>query len=350
MYSQALRGWCTLAALFLTSISVESEVVPQNISYAKLFGTEQFLFVGLSKCYLSAELSPPPRNLIAQQYTIPWPRKRVASKYFFEKVHVNLENSYSYVGGSLLQEQVVSLLLRIETAVLFDSRYRTVYVLRNMSMHESVFDMECVTFYMQLMPDGRLIFHQLNVFRDVHPSNIGRMLWTEDPYHRKFYYAQKEKNKKMTIYSVPFGDILETLLDGKPGAPVQSFHGDDFRNLYGSLMTVVCNGTNPDIQQFDQSNSLRLLFDDDFCALQNANGGKCTVRGMRIVEEVIKEDQALSSYFWLIALIIALILVIMVLLICLYRRRNVMETTFTKMNRSQVQYYPTFSSERSFDY
>uniref|UniRef100_A0A183EB52 Sema domain-containing protein n=1 Tax=Gongylonema pulchrum TaxID=637853 RepID=A0A183EB52_9BILA len=246
--------------------------------------------------------------------------------------------------------------------------------LRNMSMHESVFDMECVTFYMQLMPDGRLIFHQLNVFRDVHPSNIGRMLWTEDPYHRKFYYAQKEKNKKMTIYSVPFGDILETLLDGKPGAPVQSFHGDDFRylsvsrgvaivyafeagnakqfiyNLYGSLMTVVCNGTNPDIQQFDQSNSLRLLFDDDFCALQNANGGKCTVRGMRIVEEVIKEDQTLSSYFWLIALIIALILVIMVLLICLYRRRNVMETTFTKMNRSQVQYYPTFSSERSFDY
>ncbi|VDK59053.1 unnamed protein product, partial [Gongylonema pulchrum] len=60
MYSQALRGWYTLAALLLVSISFKSENVPQNISYAKLFGTEQFLFVGLSKCYLSAELSPPP--------------------------------------------------------------------------------------------------------------------------------------------------------------------------------------------------------------------------------------------------------------------------------------------------
>lgn len=76
-----------------------------------------------------------------------------------------------------------------QVAVLIDSKYRTVYALRNMTLGDNHFSLEYITFYMQFMPDGRLIFHELNTPQNLHRSNNGRMLWTEDPYYRKVCFT-----------------------------------------------------------------------------------------------------------------------------------------------------------------
>lgn len=67
-----------------------------------------------------------PGNLIAQQLRIPWSRqKRPLALYG----HVNLENSYNYVGDNLLQKQVVSTIIQFSAYQLIHRHFDFIKVI-----------------------------------------------------------------------------------------------------------------------------------------------------------------------------------------------------------------------------
>ncbi|CAG9530516.1 unnamed protein product [Cercopithifilaria johnstoni] len=269
-----------LLAVVLSGNFVCSLQMKNNLAFVKLFGIEQFMLISLSHCHLITEEMSPlnacpyhsiihmsglsnqyncsdltlhlilrdnevPKvlilgakriygNLIAQQLQISLP----GQKRSFTHMHVNLESSYYYIGNNVLQKQVI--------ATLFDNNERMLYVLRNITLSDGYFTLECISFYMQFISNGRLNFFELNTFRNIHPSNNERILWTEDPYHHKFYYVKKRTDNKIIIYSIPCEDIMQTLLDGKPGKPVQIFREANLRHLSVSrgvaIIDILDNG------------------------------------------------------------------------------------------------------------
>uniref|UniRef100_A0A1I8EJH4 Uncharacterized protein n=1 Tax=Wuchereria bancrofti TaxID=6293 RepID=A0A1I8EJH4_WUCBA len=368
-----------------------------KLAFAKLFHTEQFLFVALSNCHLIVEEissmnacsyvntirmsaisnqsncsdlrlhlilrdNEVPKvlilgakkvfgNLIAQQLQIPWPRQKRIFTNVSEKTYVNLESSYNHIGDNLLQKQVV--------ATLVDNKERILYVLRNLTLAEDHFTLECIRFYMQFMPNGRLNFYELNAFRNIHSNNNIRILWTEDPYHRKFYYVEKQADNEFILYSFPYESIMQILLSGKQGTPVQTFEGVNLRylsvsrdiavihtiegknakqlitNLYGqSSLTITCN-----MRKSVSSNlsGAIVLFDDELCALQEANDNNCTKMNKSIIDKQYQSWSMHSLFYGFIVLILLLLLILIQLLICLYWHRSMVEQSLTIDNCSLTQ-------------
>uniref|UniRef100_A0A915Q876 Uncharacterized protein n=1 Tax=Setaria digitata TaxID=48799 RepID=A0A915Q876_9BILA len=337
-------GWFTLLTLHgFVCLTQQSN----KITYAKLFGTKQFLFVTLSKCHLTVEQSPASsacpyhtityfsglsnqsscqnlqlhlilRNrelpkvlilgatrvfgsLIGQQLQIPWPRKKsTSSAYVFEKIHINLESSYNYVGRNLPQQQVL--------ATLVDSEERMLYVLRNITLADGSFILECSTFYIQFTSDDRLIFYELSTFRNIHPNNNDRILWTEDSYRRQFYYVEKRKDQ-VILYSMHFSDIMQAFLNGISGTVMRIFtdtelyylrvsrgiaviHASERGNVKQFItslddsLTITCNKTTWPIL-VHPSTTMILLFDNELCSLQEANGSNCTANDKGDVDNTL---------------------------------------------------------------
>ncbi|KAL3994160.1 putative integral membrane protein [Acanthocheilonema viteae] len=399
--SFALLIFAALSACFVCSSKMNNK-----LAFVKLFGNKQFFFISLSHCQLlTEEVSPlntcPYRsiirmsslsdqfncshltlhlisrdnevpkililgakrifgNLIAQQLRIPLPKQ----KHTFTYTHVNLESSYYYIGNNLLQKQVI--------ATFFDSNQRMLYVLRNVTLFGGYFTLECINFYVQFLSNDRLNFFELNTFRNIHPSNNDRILWTEDSFHRKFYYVKKRFDNKIVIYSIPCEDIMQTLLDGKPGIAVQMLgdvhlhhlsvsrgiaviHALDdgntkhlITNLYESSLMITCNVIKLPVRS-NPSGTI-ILFNDQLCAVQKASGSNCTMTNQSLIDKRYQDYLMHPLFYGIVALIFLLLLALIQLLICLYRYRNSAERLFTRDNCLQIHYYPSISSDFSFQF
>ncbi|VDO37716.1 unnamed protein product [Brugia timori] len=376
-----------------------------KLAFAKLFHTEQFLFVALSDCHLIVEEisamnacsyhntvrmsgisnqsncphlrlhlilrdNEVPKllilgakkvfgNLIAQQLQIPWPRQKRIFANVSEKTYVNLESSHNHIGDNLLRKQVV--------ATLVDNKERILYVLRNLTLADDHFTLECIKFYIQFMPNGRLKFFELNAFRNIHSNNNIRILWTEDPYYRKFYYVEKQADNEFILYSFPYESIMQILLSGKQGTPVQAFEGVNLRylsvsrdiavihtfeeenakqfitNLYdSSSLAITCNMRKSVLSNLSGA---IVLFDDELCALQEANDNNCTKMGKSITDKQYQSWSLYSLLYGFIGLVLLLLLIVIQLLVCLYWHRSMVERSLTIDNCSLVYYYPTLSSD-----
>lgn len=79
--------------------------------------------------------------------------------------------------------------MKLQVATLFDNTERILYVLRNVTLSESYYTLECISFYMQIISNDKLNFYELNTFRNIHSSNNDRLLWTEDPHYRRVSFT-----------------------------------------------------------------------------------------------------------------------------------------------------------------
>ncbi|VDK85711.1 unnamed protein product [Litomosoides sigmodontis] len=185
-------------------------------------------------------------------------------------------------------------------ATLFDNAERILYVLRNVTLSANSSTLECLSFYVQFISNDRLNFYELSTFRNVHPSNSDRLLWTEDP------YSHRAVDRKLVIYAISCEEIMQTLLDGKPGTAVHMLDDVNLRrlsvsrgiaiihilvdgnteqqviiNLHKSSLMIACNMMKLPVQP-NRSGNAAPFFADQLCALQKAN---CTVMNQSFIDK-----------------------------------------------------------------
>ncbi|VDN87109.1 unnamed protein product [Brugia pahangi] len=177
---------------------------------------------------------------------------------------------------------------------------------------------------------------------------------------------------------------MQILLNGKQGTPVQAFEGVNlrylsvsrdiavihtfeeenakqfitiassfflnkkllefiFRNLYDtSSLAITCNMRKSILSNLSGA---IVLFDDELCALQEANDNNCTKMGKSITDKQYQSWSLYSLLYGFIGLVLLLLLIVIQLLVCLYWHRSMVERSLTIDNCSLVYYYPTLSSD-----
>uniref|UniRef100_A0A9J2Q4U3 Sema domain-containing protein n=1 Tax=Ascaris lumbricoides TaxID=6252 RepID=A0A9J2Q4U3_ASCLU len=394
-----------------------SSPIQTKRSYAGCFGTSRFLFVGFANCHLTSERSPPPGmcpyhtlyqastysssqwncarvqihlllatdeeprvliigasrdfgHMVAHIKAINWPKDNPGSSYRFHKELIDIESAHNRVSDILYANVITTI---------FDNHYRILYVLRNSSSYMSTFAMECVMFLIDVTIGGEVNFTGIGAF-EVHSNNDRRTLWTQDPYTRKFYYAERSiHDERMLIYSVHFRQLMRVLIDGHAGSLERILLGTRIYLSVSKGIAVSYSNTHDVVRQYihrindtsevilcehestrshlDPTAQLIILFGEDYCKVKV---GKSIVRNCEeemstTISSLNDKEKTESSpdrnIFWFLPIVIILCAVVLVLIIYIVRRRRQDELrSFLKADRPHVQYYPTFISDSSVDF
>ncbi|VDD93904.1 unnamed protein product [Enterobius vermicularis] len=372
---------CTLLMIAAVYGSVKY-VMGAHYSFAEYFETDQFLFIGLSNCHLTVERSPPPGNcpyhviyqtstyetsppcslaklhvlladkelpqalilapsfdgyVVAKLNHLHWPEEG-ASQFAFRSTLIDLKDP-SPVGSKIDYQDLLF--------TLFDNDSRLLYLVLNStsSQRRSV---SCYIFYADLSKT-QISFLYIGQM-PVHPENDFRVLWSEDPYERKFYYGVKQ-DEELGLYSVPFNELLSVLSTGSPGTLELLFHDDrayfsvthdvvlsymssSSRIVYFTLHLkkknsngIVCELPSKK-SKLSSSVSLSLLFDSHYCALRNKETSleNCSL---------VLSNMALKTF-------------VLILVIRIRRRKKTsMDETFARAESPHIHTYPAFVAETS---